>query len=66
MAINTKSIRTKLLGLIAFIALAVGGVSVLYDLQAGGTLLREQIVKRGRYVVSNLAFNAKYGVLPED
>jgi methyl-accepting chemotaxis protein len=66
MAINTKSIRTKLLGLLAFIALAVGGVSVTYDLRAGGALLREQIVKRGRYVASNLAFNAKYGVLTED
>ena len=66
MAINTKSIRTKLLGLVALIALAVGGVSVLYDLRAGGTLLRDQIVKRGRYVASNLAFNAKYGVLTED
>ncbi len=28
MAIDTKSIRTKLLGLLAFIALVVGGVSV--------------------------------------
>jgi len=66
MAINTKSIRTKLLGLLAFVALVVSGVSVLYDLRAGGALIREQIVKRGRYVASNLAFNAKYGVLTED
>ena len=35
MAINAKSIRTKLLLLLAGIALAVGGVSVLYDLFAG-------------------------------
>ena len=66
MAINTKSIRTKLLGLLAGIALVVGGVSVLYDLVAGESLIRDQIVKRGRYVASNLAFNAKYGVLTED
>jgi methyl-accepting chemotaxis protein len=29
-------------------------------------LLREQIVKRGRYIAQNLAYNAKYGVLTED
>src|SRR5512143_1105198 len=66
MPINTKSVRTKLLGLLAFIALAVGGVSVFYDLVAGQAVIRDQIVKRGRYVASNLAFNAKYGVLTED
>src|SRR5512136_3035576 len=66
MAINARSIRTKLLVLIAFIALVVGGVSVLYDLRAGGALIRDQLVKRGRYVASNLAFNARYGVLTED
>jgi hypothetical protein len=66
MLINTKSIRTKLLLLLAGIALAVGGVSVLYDLFAGEAVIRDQIVKRGRYVASNLAFNAKYGVLTED
>jgi hypothetical protein len=66
MAINTKSIRTKMLGLLAGIALVVGGVSVVYDLVAGEAVIRDQIVKRGRYVASNLAFNAKYGVLTED
>jgi methyl-accepting chemotaxis protein len=66
MPINIKSVRTKMLGLLAFIALGVGGVSVLYDLRAGGGLIRDEIVKRGRYVASNLAFNAKYGVLTED
>ena len=29
-------------------------------------MIHDQIVKRGRYVASNLAFNAKYGVLTED
>ena len=66
MAINTKSIRTKMLGVLAGIALVVGGVSVVYDLVAGEAVIRDQIVKRGRYVASNLAFNAKYGVLTED
>jgi len=66
MPINIKSVRTKLLALLAFIALAVGGVSVVYDLVAGESVIRDQIVKRGRYVASNLAFNAKYGVLTED
>src|SRR5512139_1067044 len=66
MAINTKSIRTKLLVLLAFISLVVGGVSVLYDLRAGDAVIRDQLVRRGRYVASNLAFNARYGVLTED
>src|SRR5512143_8100 len=66
MPINTKSVRTKLLGLLAFIALAVGGVSVVYDLVAGEAVIRDQVVKRGRYMASNLAFNSKYGVLTED
>ena len=52
--------------MLAGIALVVGGVSVVYDLVAGEALIRDQIVKRGRYVASNLAFNAKYGVLTED
>src|SRR4029453_12939513 len=36
------------------------------DLVASQGLLREQMVKRGRYIASNLAFNSKYGVLTED
>ena len=66
MSFMTKSIRTKLLLLIAGIALAVGGVSVAYDVVAGESLVRDQVVKRGRYIAGNLAFNAKYGVLTED
>ena len=48
------------------IALAVAVTSVVYDLFAGEAVIHDQIVKRGRYVASNLAFNAKYGVLTED
>jgi methyl-accepting chemotaxis protein len=66
MSFNMTSIRTKMLGLLAGIAFVVGGVSVSYDLVTGEGLLRDQIVKRGRYIASNLAFNAKYGVLTED
>jgi len=66
MGVKTRSVRTRLLVLLAGIALAVGGVAVFYDIFTGETLLRDQIVKRGRYVASNLAFNAKYGVLTED
>jgi methyl-accepting chemotaxis protein len=66
MAINTKSIRAKFLALLTLTAVTITGVSVMYDLIAGGAAIRGQIVKRGRYVASNLAFNAKYGVLTED
>jgi hypothetical protein len=66
MSFKMTSIRTRMLVLLAGIALVVGGVSVSWDLVAGQGLLRQQIVKRGRYIASNLAFNAKYGVLTED
>ena len=66
MALNTQSVRTKLLGLLAGIALLVGGAAVTYDLLASRGLLRDQVVRRGRYIATNLAFNAKYGVLTED
>ena len=66
MAINTKSIRAKFLLLLTLTAVVITGVSVIYDLVASGAAIRDQIVKRGRYVSSNLAFNAKYGVLTED
>jgi methyl-accepting chemotaxis protein len=63
---GVRSIRTKFLLLVAGVALVVGGVSVVYDLVASEGLLREQMVKRGRYIATNLAFNSKYGVLTED
>jgi methyl-accepting chemotaxis protein len=66
MAINAKSIRAKFLGLLTLTAVVITGVSVIYDIVAGGAAIRDQIVRRGRYVASNLAFNAKYGVLTED
>jgi methyl-accepting chemotaxis protein len=66
MAIITKSIRARFLGLLTLTAVVITLVSVVYDFVAGGAAIRDQIVKRGRYVASNLAFNAKYGVLTED
>jgi hypothetical protein len=66
MAMSTKSIRTKVLLLLSLTAVVITGVSMIYDLVAGGSAIRDQIAKRGRYVASNLAFNAKYGVLTED
>jgi methyl-accepting chemotaxis protein len=61
-----RSIRSKLVALVALVALVVGGVSAIYDLRSSGVILHEQMVKRGRYIASNLAYNSKYGVLTED
>ena len=66
MTFITKSIRMKLLLLVMAIAIVVGLAAVVYDVVAGGNAIDEQLVKRGRYIASNLAFNAKYGVLTED
>ena len=48
------------------VALVVGTVSAGFELFMSGALLREQMVKRGRYIAQNLAYNSKYGVLTED
>src|SRR5262249_15870531 len=61
-----RSIRTKFLLLVAGVALLVGAVSAGFELLMSGALLREQMVKRGRYIAQNLAYNSKYGVLTED
>jgi methyl-accepting chemotaxis protein len=66
MILDIRSVRTKLVLLVAGVALLVGGVSALYDLAGSQQLLREQLVKRGRYIATNLAFNSGYGVLTED
>ena len=60
------SIRKKLLFLVSFVALAVGAGSAVWSSASSGHLLREQMVKRGRYIAANLAYNSKYGVLTED
>ncbi|PYQ52822.1 MAG: hypothetical protein DMF78_10540, partial [Acidobacteria bacterium] len=63
---TVRSIRTKFLLLVAGVALLVGAVSAGFELFMSGSLLREQMVKRGRYIAQNLAYNSKYGVLTED
>ncbi len=66
MDLRTLSIRTKLLLLVAGVALLVGAVSAVYSSVSSGSVLREQMVKRGTYIAGNLAYNSKYGVLTED
>src|SRR6266545_5462328 len=66
MSFSLRSVRTKFILLVAGVALVVAGVSIIFDLQASQGQLREQVVLRGRYIASNLAFNSKYGVLTED
>ncbi len=66
LGINTRSIRTKALLLVAGIAIVVGVVSGVLDAVASRAALTDQLAKRGRYIASNLAFNAKYGVLTQD
>jgi methyl-accepting chemotaxis protein len=66
MELRTLSIRTKLLLLVAGVALLVGTVSAGYSSVSSGHVLREQMAKRGAYIAGNLAYNSKYGVLTED
>ncbi len=63
---SVRSVRVKLLLLVAGVALLVGLISAAFQLMMNRQLLREQLVKRGRYIAQNLAYNAKYGVLTED
>jgi hypothetical protein len=50
--------------------LAVAGIAGLasgsYASYRAGLLLREQLVRRGQYMATNLAVNSTYGVLTED
>jgi methyl-accepting chemotaxis protein len=64
--LNLSSIRTKLLLLVAVVALLVGAVSAAFSSYRSGVLLRDQLVKRGEYIAKNLAKNSNYGVLTED
>jgi methyl-accepting chemotaxis protein len=64
--VHFKSIRTKLLLLVAGVALLVGMVSATYFWGSSKTLLRTQVVKRGSYIAKNLAINSEYGVMIED
>jgi methyl-accepting chemotaxis protein len=61
-----NSMRSKFLLLVAGVALAVGAASAIFQLYESDKLLRDEMVKRGRYIAQNLAYNAKYGLLTED
>jgi methyl-accepting chemotaxis protein len=63
---QSLSIRTKLLALVAGVALMVGAASAIYGSIRGGRLLEEQVIRRGQYIARNLAANSKYAVLTED
>jgi methyl-accepting chemotaxis protein len=60
------SIRTKLLLLVAGVALLVGGMSAVYSSVRSGRLLREQIERRGRFIADHLAKRGLYPVMTED
>src|SRR5260221_11253965 len=61
-----RSIRTKLLLLVAGVALFMGATSTWYFTTKTTDLLTEQVVKRGTYIATNLAYNSEYGVLTGD
>jgi len=63
---NLRSLRTKLLALVAGVALVVGTVSALFELYNSAGLLRQQVNKRGTYIARNLALSSEFGVLTED
>ena len=60
---GTLSIRTKLLTLVVGVALLMGGASAVYSFVRTNALLREEVVKRGRYIAQNLALNSYFGIL---
>jgi hypothetical protein len=66
MRLSVQSVSTKLTLLGATITIVVGSVSLAYDYLSSQRLMRQEMLKRGRYIVGNLAYNSKYGVLTED
>lgn len=64
--LRLTSIRSKFLLLVAGVALLVGGISAFYSSYSTGSVLRAQVVMRGRFIASNLAKNSNYGLLTED
>ena len=46
LAIRMRSIRAKLLGLVVFVALIMGGVSALFSSRTTTSLLRDEMVMR--------------------
>jgi methyl-accepting chemotaxis protein len=66
MALTTVSIRWRLLGLVALVALMVAAGSAFYSSRSTGTLLREQLRHRGDYIATSLGYHSQYGVFTED
>jgi methyl-accepting chemotaxis protein len=64
--LRIRSIQTKLLLMMGGVALLVGVGTTWYSARSSRDLLREQVLRRGRYIVGNLAYNSGYGVLTED
>jgi methyl-accepting chemotaxis protein len=64
--LGMRSIRSRLVLLVGGVALLVSGLSAAYNLYRSRVMLREEMVKRGGSIASNLAYNSKYGVLTED
>ena len=65
-SLSSLSIRTKLLTLVVGVTLLMGGASAIYSYASTNALLREEVVKRGRYIAQNLALNSYFGILTED
>jgi methyl-accepting chemotaxis protein len=66
LALQFRSIRTKLLLLVAGVALFMGMVSAFFFSLKTNRLLNDQVNKQGAYIAANLANNSEYGVLTED
>jgi methyl-accepting chemotaxis protein len=66
LALQFRSIRTKLLLLVAGVALFMGTISAGFFAWKTKNLLDQQVNKQGLYIASNLANNSEYGVLTED
>jgi methyl-accepting chemotaxis protein len=60
------SVRTKLLGLVAGVAMLVGAVSAVFSSLSSERLLRSELIKRGRFITDNLAKNGVYVITTED
>src|SRR5262245_37753046 len=66
MDFKAVSLRWKLLGLVAAVALMVAVGSALHATRSSGELLRQQMARRGRYIAANLGYNSQYAVFTED
>ncbi len=65
-SLRSMSIRSKLLALVVGVTLVMGLASAIYSYASTNSLLREEVVKRGRYIAQNLALNSYFGILTED